>query len=281
MSRRQVMPILGDGDATCSPELIEQFGELGSSSAGRWARMVRKTRKTRQGLGLAAVGAGSDEETEWANYLELKIVAPLSTTRRRQDAMRRLPLRRWLQVGGVIAGVVMIGFGVSTIVLGANGVDTVRDNLARESIEGTGEPSLNGSTIPEGELVDTGGEARDFADLMRKHALEGAGGKSYAELGRFVTPEGEDTSDIEAAAKNPDGSPVANPARDTWITQTALATALNVAYFGEQVSLFGIMVGVALLLSGLGFIILALAALRDPNEAKVSPEPATAAAATE
>jgi hypothetical protein len=195
--------------------------------------------------------------------------------------MRRLPLRRWLQFGGVIAGIVMIGFGVSTIVLGVNGVNTVRDNLARENIEGSGEESLNGSVIAEGELVNTGGEARDFADLMRKHALEGAGGKTYAELGRFITPEGEDTSDIEAAAKNPDGSPVANPARDTWITQTALATALNVAYFGEQVSLFGIIVGVALLLAGIGFIVLSLAALRDPKEAKVSAQPAATTDATD
>lgn len=190
-----------------------------------------------------------------------------------------LTTRRLLQLGGILAGVVLIGFGVASIVLGANGVNTVRDNLARENIEGTGEESLNGSVVPEGELVNTGSEARDFADLMRKHALEGAGGKTYAELGRFITPEGEDTSDIEAAAKNPDGSPVANPARDTWITQTALATALNVAYFGEQVSLFGIMVGVALLLAGIGFIVLALAALsRRPAEARTDSAQSTVAA---
>lgn len=191
-----------------------------------------------------------------------------------------LTMKRWLQLGGVLAGVVLVGFGIASIVLGANGVNTVRDNLARENIEGTGEESLSGSVVPEGELVNTGSEARDFADLMRKHALEGAGGKTYAELGRFITPEGDDTSDIDAAAKNPDGSPVANPARDTWVTQTALATALNVAYFGEQVSLFGVMVGVALLLAGIGFIVLALAALgRSPVEAKATSEESATVAA--
>jgi hypothetical protein len=46
-----------------------------------------------------------------------------------------------------------------------------------------------------------------------------------------------------------------------WIDRTALATALDVSYMAEQISLFGIVVGVALLLSGIGFIILAAAAL--------------------
>lgn len=192
--------------------------------------------------------------------------------------MKKLTLRRWLQIGGVLAGVVLIGFGIASIVMGANGINTVRDNLARENIEGTGEESLDGYVVAEGELVDTGSEARAFADLMRTHALEGAGGKTYAELGRFLTPEGEETSDIEAAATNPDGTPVTNPARDTWVTQTALATALNVAYFAEQVSLFGIIVGVALLLAGIGFIVLALAALREPRATEVvAPAPAEVA----
>ena len=42
------------------------------------------------------------------------------------------------------------------------------------------------------------------------------------------------------------------------MTATALSTALNVSYMAEQMALFGIVVGFALLLSGFGFIILAL-----------------------
>jgi hypothetical protein len=50
-----------------------------------------------------------------------------------------------------------------------------------------------------------------------------------------------------------------NPARDIWITETALSTALDVGYMADQLSLFSIVIGVALLLAGVGFIVLALA----------------------
>jgi multisubunit Na+/H+ antiporter MnhC subunit len=51
---------------------------------------------------------------------------------------------------------------------------------------------------------------------------------------------------------------VANPARQIWIQEIALAGALDSAYMAEQISLFGIVVGIALLLSGFGFAILAI-----------------------
>jgi len=52
------------------------------------------------------------------------------------------------------------------------------------------------------------------------------------------------------------------------VTETALTTALNTSYMAQQLSLFGIVVGVALLLAGIGFGILALGgALESPQAA--------------
>ena len=45
------------------------------------------------------------------------------------------------------------------------------------------------------------------------------------------------------------------------MTETALTTALNTAYFAEQVSLFAIVMGVAMLLAGGGFGVLTVRAL--------------------
>ena len=53
-----------------------------------------------------------------------------------------------------------------------------------------------------------------------------------------------------------------NPARNIWVTETALTTALNTAYFAESVSTFAIVMGVALLLVGIGFLVLTLRVLR-------------------
>ena len=49
-----------------------------------------------------------------------------------------------------------------------------------------------------------------------------------------------------------------NGLRNMWVTETALTTALNMSYMAEQLSLFGIVVGVALLLTGIGFLVLAI-----------------------
>ena len=43
------------------------------------------------------------------------------------------------------------------------------------------------------------------------------------------------------------------------MTETALTTALNVGYMAEMLSYFSIVVGIALLLTGVGFVILAIA----------------------
>ena len=122
-------------------------------------------------------------------------------------------------------------------------------------------PTCTSPTRP----IESGGDARCFAQYMRIHALEASGGLTYSQMGRFLAandpsnPAG--TNDETAAAKDADGKPVANAARNTWVTETALTTALNASYMAEQIALFGLVVGIALLLSGIGFIILALIAL--------------------
>ncbi len=113
--------------------------------------------------------------------------------------------------------------------------------------------------------IETGSDARCFAQYMRIHALESSGGNTYAQMGRYISAASPDdpkgTSDEAAAAKDEEGEPIPNGARNTWVTETALATALNVSYMAEQIALFSVVVGIALLLSGIGFIILAFAVL--------------------
>jgi hypothetical protein len=165
-------------------------------------------------------------------------------------------MRKLFQYGGIAASVVLIAFGIGSIYMGFDGRDRVRSDLAREQIVGTDD-----STIP-GQKVDTGSEAQAFAAVIRKHTLEATGGKTYAEMGRFVDANGNDTNDENAAAKDPKtGEPVPNGLRNMWINATALTTALNTAYFAESVATFAIVMGIALLLAGLGFAILTFRAL--------------------
>jgi hypothetical protein len=182
--------------------------------------------------------------------------------------------RKLFEYGGIAASVILIAVGLGSIGLGAWGFNEVRDNLARENIVGTPD-----SSIP-GQKVNTGSEARAFAAVMRKHTLESTEGRTYAEMGRFLDAQGNETNDEEAAAKDPKtGQPVANGARNLWVTETALTTALTMAYLGERLAVFGMVMGVALLLTGIGFLVLTLGGALRRSEAPAGTvtrtEPAT------
>jgi hypothetical protein len=129
-----------------------------------------------------------------------------------------------------------------------------------------------------GKLVNGGDRARSFAQYMRIHALGSTNGLVYSQMGRFIAKDGTPfkatdgiggTSDPKWALLDPKTQqPVSNGRRDLWVTETALTTALNAGYMASQISLFGVVVGVALLLSGFGFAILAIGgALRNPQTA--------------
>jgi hypothetical protein len=167
---------------------------------------------------------------------------------------RRSVMNKLYIYAGVAASCVMICIGVASIAVGLNGRSTVRDELARENIVGT--PDMENVA---NEKIDTGQEARDFAAGMRVHTLEATKGQTYAEMPRFLDKNGKPTADEKAAAIDPkSGEPVSNPAREIWVTETALATALNTSYFAENVATFATVMGLALLLAGIGFLVLTL-----------------------
>src|SRR6476659_7680908 len=185
-------------------------------------------------------------------------------------------MKKFLEYGGIAASVLLIAVGIGAAVVGINGRDRVQSDLAREQIVGTPD-----STIP-GQKVDTGSEAQAFAKVIRKHTLAATGGLTYAQMGQFLDKYGKPTSDAKAAAVDPKTQkPVSNPARQIWVTETALTTALNTAYFAESVALFAIIVGVALMLVGVGFLVFLLIALRRPatvHEGRWSPKTAAPSA---
>jgi hypothetical protein len=193
-----------------------------------------------------------------------------------------------LRIGGYVSGGVLIAFGIVVIVLGIWGISFTRDHLEQEGI--TFGPASDPAVAEHaeqwaGQQVKTGSQALAFANVMREHTLASTGGLTYAEMGQFQSaadpsdPKG--TNDEAAAAKDENGQPISNSARDIWVTETALTTALNMGFMSEMLSVFSIVVGVALLLTGIGFVILAIAVFgrSSPAESAVAPAPVPGAAA--
>lgn len=197
-------------------------------------------------------------------------------------------MKKFLEIGGVAASIVLIAFGVAAVVLGFQGKSTVVDSLKAEQITGSADmtPSgiaeevkaagLKNVTLPTcsvaGQAVNSGARARCFAEYMRIHALESTGGYVYAQMGQYkakpgtpkaqLTPDGATNNSQYAQLDPTTNLPVANGARNVWVTETALTTALNTSYMADQLGNFGIVVGIALLLSGIGFLIVAVGGIK-------------------
>ena len=195
--------------------------------------------------------------------------------------------QRVIRLGGFVSGGVLIAFGIVTIVLAIYGHHTVTTELERQKITGT--PDMSPSAIQDeaskaglenvdlpscdvaGKPIDNGSRARCFAQYMNIHALEATGGFVYSQMGRFTAKpdapkselaEGGGTDNPEFAVVDPKTKqPVENGARNIWVSETGLSTALNVSYMASALSLFSLVVGIALILAGIGFLVLAIAAL--------------------
>lgn len=203
-------------------------------------------------------------------------------------------MRKALEIGGFVAAAVLIVFGVIAIVMGVNGRNTVNNSLSHEYIVGSSDMSPSAikteakqagiySAVKDwptqsvvNQTINTGDKARAFAGYMRIHALEASGGLTYAQMGRYMakpgTPakftDGQGATNIDKwALMDPKTKqPVENGRRNVWVTETALTTALNTSYMASQLALFGIVTGIAFLLTGIGFAILAgVGALRNPE----------------
>ena len=167
-------------------------------------------------------------------------------------------MSKFQRYSGVAASIVLIAFGIGALVMGVSGRSEVRDNIEREQIVGT--PDMKGIADKQ---IKTGSDAKKFADGIRKHTLEATSGKTYAQMPRYMGKDGKPTNDEKAAAVDPkSGEPMSNPEREIWITSTALSTALNTSFFAESVASFAIVMGVALLLIGIGFLVVTARVLR-------------------
>jgi len=191
-----------------------------------------------------------------------------------------------MQFAGLTAAAALAIVGVASVAKGLDGRSQVRNGLAQEHVVGSPhmtptavaakarEAGLQDVALPTcsvaGKPVADGASARCFAEYMRVDALMGTRGATYAEVPRFATADAKGTNDPTQAQRSPSGEPVGNPARDVWVTQTALSTALNTSYMAEQISLFGIAVGAAFLLIGLAGGVVVVARRRGSAAARAT-----------
>jgi hypothetical protein len=163
-------------------------------------------------------------------------------------------------------GVAFLAAGGYATYRGFDARDQVREELIAQNIT-----TPEDASIPN-ERVDDVATARSMAEIINTHALESSEGLTYAEMGRFATPDGDPagTSNEAEALIGSDGRPVANNARNTAFQASALRTSLYSSVMAFEVSTLVIGVGALLFVLGVavGGVGVALAGLALPRFAK-------------
>lgn len=133
---------------------------------------------------------------------------------------------RWAWLGAVVFGFVLVGAGAFMVYEGRMAHNDVRDALAEERII-----TSEDAAIPLAQ-VDSAAEAKAQADVIREHALEASGGKTYAEMDRD------------------------DPARATYLNSVTLRTALMESYMAFKTADLVVGVGVIVALLGASHVAL-------------------------
>lgn len=125
--------------------------------------------------------------------------------------------RHWIWLAPLALGVVFVAAGVYMALEGRSAHNDVRDSIVQENIIVSEDAPAYG-----GERVDSAAKADAQADAILKHTLAATGGYLYAEMGRFLMPEGNyilphgtymaadggTTQDVNMAAKDEKGNPI-------------------------------------------------------------------------
>jgi hypothetical protein len=135
-------------------------------------------------------------------------------------------LLKWAWLGAIAFGFVLAGSGVFMMYEGRTAHDEVRDTLADERII-----TAEDAEIPLAD-VDSAAEAKAQAEVIRKHALESSGGKTYSEMDRN------------------------DPQRPVYLNSVTLRTALMESYLAFKVSDLVVGMGAIVVLLGLSHVVL-------------------------
>ena len=127
-----------------------------------------------------------------------------------------------------------------------------------------------------GKPIDSGSRARCFAQYMNIHALEATGGFVYSQMGQYEAKPDAPKSELARGRRHerpavrghrPQDRPAGPERAGTSGSPRRPCDRAEHELHGDAASLFSLVVGVALILAGVGFLVLALGALAPSGQA--------------
>jgi hypothetical protein len=150
-------------------------------------------------------------------------------------------------IGMVVIGAAFTIGGVYTTVRGLQAKALVRAELLEQNII-----TPEDASIPNARVEDAA-TAHAMAEIIGVHAEEATGGKTYAELGRFLAADGGDTNDEAEALLDDEGNPVPNPLRNVAFQAAALQSSLHGSHLAFEVA--NLVIGIGVMVTVLGVVI--------------------------
>jgi len=147
-----------------------------------------------------------------------------------------------------ISSIFIIVIGIILIIFGTWGIYFTYQSIAQENIITPKDATISEKPV-RGPFT-----LMAQVNVIRKHTLSTTEGKTFAEMPRQVKKLDEKGQPILDAENNP--MMIDNPARNIWITATALTTALSLGILGYALSGLFILFGITLILLGVSINIL-------------------------
>jgi hypothetical protein len=172
-------------------------------------------------------------------------------------------MKKAFPIALMLLGLVFLAVGVYTMYRGFDARDQVRAELVAQNIVTPGDAS-----IPNTQVTDIP-TARSMAEIIDAHARTSTGGLGFAEMGRFMSADGDPagTSNPDEALLGEDGQPVPNALRNVAFQSSALQTSLYTSIMAFEVATLVIGLGLMIIVLGLavGGLGVALGALAIPT----------------
>jgi hypothetical protein len=150
-----------------------------------------------------------------------------------------------------VLSLILLVAGIGVMALGVHGVQLARDGRsdigAALSAQHITTPA--DARIPNVEVHDAA-TARAMADWVSDTMAKATGGRSFNQIGHYLTADGKDTDDVTKAAMGADGKPMANPLRDVALEASVGTNGLTSAVIAEKLA--DVSADLALLVAFLG-----------------------------
>lgn len=147
-----------------------------------------------------------------------------------------------------ISSTLAIGVGILMFLAGISGLAFTYSNVSREHIITPEDASIPNAKV-RGPLTII-----SQVNAIHDHALKMTGGKTYADMPRFIPARNESGESV--LDENGELVMEENTLRDVWITVTTLKTALNLALITYAFSALVVLFGLISMWTGIIFYIL-------------------------